>query len=81
MQATLGLGSVILTVAGLGFLGLGVQPPAPELGTLLSEARSYITVAPHMAVFPGLVVAALVLGFNLLGDGLRDALDPHQRSR
>jgi peptide/nickel transport system permease protein len=81
VQATLGLGSVILTVAGLGFLGLGVQPPAPELGTLLSEARAYITVAPHMAIFPGVVVAALVLGFNLLGDGLRDALDPHQRSR
>lgn len=81
VQATLGLGSVILTVAGLGFLGLGVQPPSPELGTLLSEARAYITVAPHMAIFPGVVVAALVLGFNLLGDGLRDALDPHQRSR
>jgi peptide/nickel transport system permease protein len=81
VQATLGLGSVILTVAGLGFLGLGVQPPSPELGTLLSEARAYITIAPHMAIFPGFVVAALVLGFNLLGDGLRDALDPHQRSR
>ena len=81
VQATLGVGGTILTAAGLGFLGLGVQPPTPELGTMLSQARGYMMVAPHMAVFPGLVVAALVLGFNLLGDGLRDALDPHQRSR
>jgi peptide/nickel transport system permease protein len=81
VQATLGIGGTILTAAGLGFLGLGVQPPDPELGTMLSQARGYIIVAPHMAIFPGIVVAALVLGFNLLGDGLRDALDPHQRTR
>jgi peptide/nickel transport system permease protein len=81
VQATLGIGGTILTAAGLGFIGLGVQPPTPELGTMLSQARGYIIVAPHMAIFPGLVVAVLVLGFNLLGDGLRDALDPHQRSR
>lgn len=81
VQATLGIGGTILTAAGLGFLGLGVQPPDPELGTMLSQARNYIIVAPHMAIFPGIVVATLVLGFNLLGDGLRDALDPHQRGQ
>jgi ABC-type dipeptide/oligopeptide/nickel transport system permease subunit len=81
VQATLGVGTTILTAAGLGFLGLGVQPPAPELGAMLSQARAYLMVAAHTAIFPGIVVAFLVLGFNLLGDGLRDALDPHRRNR
>lgn len=81
VQATLGIGGTVLTAAGLGFLGLGVQPPDPEWGTMLSEASNYIMVAPYMAVFPGLAIALLVLGFNLLGDGLSDAFDPRQRNR
>ncbi|HVC32080.1 MAG TPA: ABC transporter permease [Chloroflexota bacterium] len=81
VQATLGIGGTVLTAAGLGFLGLGVQPPDPEWGTMLSEASNYIMVAPYMAVFPGLAIAVLVLGFNLLGDGLSDAFDPRQRNR
>jgi len=80
VSATLSFGSTILTAAGLGFLGLGVQPPAPEWGTMLSSARTFLIIAPHMAIFPGLVVGTLVLGFNLLGDGLRDLLDPTMRN-
>jgi peptide/nickel transport system permease protein len=80
VSATLSFGSTILTAAGLGFLGLGVQPPSPEWGTMLSSARTFLIIAPHMAIFPGLVVGTLVLGFNLLGDGLRDLLDPTMRN-
>ncbi len=76
VQATLNLGTAILTAAGLGFLGLGVQPPTPEWGTMLGEGRNYIFSNPNMATFPGLAIFLAVLGFNLLGDGLRDALDP-----
>ena len=65
----------LLIIAALGFLGIGVQPPAPEWGTMLSEGRSDFQAAPHVMVFPGLVIALLILGFNLLGDGLRDVLD------
>lgn len=79
VQATLNLGTAILVAAGLGFLGLGVRPPTPEWGTMLGEGRSYIFSAWYMATFPGLAIFLAVLGFNLLGDGLRDALDPRLR--
>jgi peptide/nickel transport system permease protein len=79
VQASLGVGTTILTAAALGFLGLGVQPPAPEWGAMLSRGRTYIVSAPHLVAFPGLAIALLVLGFNLVGDGLRDALDPRLR--
>jgi ABC-type dipeptide/oligopeptide/nickel transport system permease subunit len=76
VQATLSLGFAILLAAGLGFLGLGVQPPTPEWGTMLGEGRQYIFRAPGVTTYPGLVIFLAVLGFNLFGDGLRDALDP-----
>jgi peptide/nickel transport system permease protein len=76
IQATLGLGSTLLTAAGLGFLGLGVQQPTPEWGSMLGEGRSYIFSNPNLATFPGIAIFLTVLGFNLAGDGLRDALDP-----
>lgn len=79
VQASLGAGQAILIAAALSFLGLGVQPPAPEWGAMLSRGRTYLTTTPHMVVFPGLAIFTLVLGFNLLGDGLRDALDPRLR--
>jgi ABC-type dipeptide/oligopeptide/nickel transport system permease subunit len=80
VQATLSLGSAILVAAGLGFLGLGVQPPTAEWGAMLGEGRQYIFSAPAMLTFPGLAIFLTVLGFNLLGDGLRDALDPRLRT-
>ena len=76
VQATLNIASAILSAAALGFLGLGAQPPTPEWGTMLSKGRVYLRVAPHVTTFPGLAILLTVLGFNLLGDGLRDALDP-----
>lgn len=76
VYATLGMGTAVLQAAALGFLGLGAQPPTPEWGAMLSEGRQYIQNAPHVAAFPGLAILILVLGFNLLGDGLRDVLDP-----
>jgi ABC-type dipeptide/oligopeptide/nickel transport system permease subunit len=76
VQATLSLGFAILVAAGLGFLGLGVQPPTPEWGTMLGEGRQYIFRAPGLTMYPGLAIFLAVLGFNLFGDGLRDALDP-----
>lgn len=81
VQATLSLGSAILLAAGLGFLGLGVQPPTPEWGTMLGEGRNYIFSNPNMATFPGIAIFVAVLSFNLAGDGLRDALDPRLRKR
>jgi len=81
VQATLSLGSAILLAAGLGFLGLGVQPPTPEWGTMLGEGRNYIFSNPNMATFPGIAIFLTVLAFNMVGDGLRDALDPHLRKR
>jgi len=78
--ATLNIGLTILVAAGLGFLGLGVQPPTPEWGTMLGEGRSYIFNASYMSTFPGLAIFLAVLGFNLAGDGLRDALDPNLRA-
>src|SRR5437016_1761994 len=76
VQGTLGLGATLLTAAGLGFLGLGVQQPTPEWGSMLGEGRSYIFSNPNLATFPGIAIFLTVLGFNLAGDGLRDALDP-----
>jgi len=80
VYATLGMGTAVLQAAALGFLGLGAQPPQPEWGAMLSEGRQYIQIAPHVAAFPGAAILFLVLGFNLFGDGLRDALDPSLRS-
>jgi len=79
--STLYTASAILTAAGLGFLGLGAQAPTPEWGAMLSRGREYLRVAPHVSAFPGLAIFLSVLGFNLLGDGLRDALDPRLRGR
>jgi peptide/nickel transport system permease protein len=76
VQATLGMGAAILSEAALSFLGLGVQPPTPSWGTMLSYGKAHLLDAPHLTVFPGLAIAVLVLGFNFLGDGLRDSLDP-----
>jgi ABC-type dipeptide/oligopeptide/nickel transport system permease subunit len=76
IQATLGIGATILTAAGLGFLGLGVQQPTPEWGAMLGEGRSYIFSNPNLATFPGIAIFLTVLCVNLAGDGLRDALDP-----
>jgi peptide/nickel transport system permease protein len=82
VQATLGMGGAILAEAALSFLGLGVQPPTPSWGTMLSYGRAHMLEAPHLTIFPGLAIAVLVLGFNFLGDGLRDALDPQaQKNR
>lgn len=74
--ATLGVATAILEAAGLSFLGLGAQPPAPEWGAMLAEERNQVFTAPHLVFFPGLAIMITVLGFNLMGDGLRDALDP-----
>jgi peptide/nickel transport system permease protein len=76
VQGTLGIASGILDAAALGFLGLGQQPPDPEWGTMLGDERSSVFNAPHLLIFPGLAIVVTVLAFNLLGDGLRDALDP-----
>lgn len=76
VQATMGVANRILMASSLSFIGLGVQPPAPEWGAMLSGSRQYIRDFPHMVIFPGLAIAVTVLALNLLGDGLRDALDP-----
>lgn len=76
VAATLNLSIVILVEAGLSFLGLGTQPPAPSWGGMISRGRQYMTIAPWLVVFPGLAIMLAVLGFNLLGDGLRETLDP-----
>jgi len=76
---TLGVATAILNAAGLSFLGLGAQPPSPEWGAMLSAGRQYLTRAPWVATFPGIAIALVVLGFNLFGDGIREAIDPTQR--
>ena len=76
VQASLGISTAILDAAALGFLGLGAQPPSPEWGTMLADAREFVLRAWWVVTFPGLAILAAVLAFNLLGDGLRDALDP-----
>jgi peptide/nickel transport system permease protein len=78
VQATLGMAGAIIGEASLSFLGLGVQPPTPSWGTMLNGGRAHILDAPHLTIFPGLAIALLVLGFNFLGDGLRDRLDPRR---
>ena len=70
------IGTSIITAASLSFLGLGAHPPTPEWGAMLNEARSEMMTAPHVAIFPAIAIFVTVLAFNLLGDGLRDALDP-----
>ncbi len=81
VQASLGIGTAILETAALSFLGLGAQPPTPEWGAMLSAERNQVFSAPHLVFFPGLAIMINVLGFNLLGDGLRDALDPRLSKR
>ena len=78
VQATLGMAGAILSEAALSFLGLGVQPPTPSWGTMINGGRVHLLDAPHLTVFPGLFLAVVVLGFNFLGDGLRDAIDPRR---
>lgn len=80
VQSTLHMATAILWAAGLGFLGLGVSPPTAEWGAMLNGGRLYIRVASHVATFPGVMIFVTVLGFNLLGDGLRDALDPRLKT-
>ena len=79
VQATLAIAAAVIAEASLSFLGLGQQPPAPSWGSMLNTAKNYVDNAPWMAVWPGVSIFLLVLSFNLLGDGLRDALDPRQR--
>lgn len=81
VQATMGFASAVLEAAGLSFLGLGAQPPLAEWGAMLSNSLQYITTAPWMILYPGLAIFLTVLGFNLIGDALTDALDPKLRSR
>jgi peptide/nickel transport system permease protein len=79
VQATLAIAAAVIAEASLSFLGLGQQPPAPSWGSMLNTARNYVDQAPWMAIWPGLSIFLLVLSFNLLGDGLRDALDPRHK--
>ena len=81
VQATLGISTAILDAAALGYLGLGAQPPLPEWGTMLADAREFVLRAWWVVTFPGLMILIAVLAFNLIGDGLRDALDPKLRNR
>ncbi|HEY8565133.1 MAG TPA: ABC transporter permease [Beijerinckiaceae bacterium] len=81
VQLTIQLALAILTEAGLSYLGLGVRPPDPSWGRMLADSQTYLAQAPHLAIAPGLAIALAVLGLNLLGDGLRDALDPRLRER
>jgi ABC-type dipeptide/oligopeptide/nickel transport system permease subunit len=78
VQGTLGIATAILDAAALSFLGLGAEPPRPEWGLMLGEEKNSIFSAPHLVIFPGIAIMLTVLGFNLLGDGLRDALDPRE---
>jgi ABC-type dipeptide/oligopeptide/nickel transport system permease subunit len=80
VQGSLQMGTAVLVAAGLGFLGLGVQPPTPEWGGMLGDAKTFIFRTPALSTFPGLAIFFVVVGFNLLGDGLRDVLDPRLRS-
>ena len=81
VQVTLGIASAILSAAGMSFIGLGIQPPQPEWGNMLSSGRDYIRGYSYMTMFPGLAIVITVLSLNLLGDGLRDALDPKLKNR
>ena len=79
VQASLAIASAVIAEASLSFLGLGQQPPDPSWGSMLNTAKNFMETAPWMAVWPGLAIFVMVLSFNLLGDGLRDALDPKHR--
>ena len=80
VQCTMSISQLILQAAGLSFLGMGVQPPAPEWGSLLNSAREFMRTAPHLMIFPGIAIILAAMAFNLIGDGLRDALDPRMKS-
>jgi peptide/nickel transport system permease protein len=80
VQGTLGIATAIIEAAALGFLGMGAQPPEPEWGKMLADSRQFIQLAPWTVIFPGLSIMLTVLGFNLIGDGLRDVLDPRMKS-
>lgn len=80
VQATLAMGSSILTISSLSFMGMGIQPPQPEWGTMLYEGRDLIRTSPYLVIFPGIAIALSVLSLNLLGDGMRDALDPRLKN-
>ena len=80
VQATLGMAGAILSASSLSFLGLGIQPPTPEWGSMLSAARQYIMNYPHMCIFPGVAIMITIFALNMLGDGLRDALDPRLKN-
>ena len=81
VQASLGMAGAVLSEASLSFLGLGIPPPAPSWGTMIEEARNYFANYPHTLFFPGIAIALTVLAFNFIGDGLREYLDPKQRTR
>lgn len=81
VQASLGMAGAVLSEASLSFLGLGIPPPAPSWGTMIEESRQYFAIYPHVLFFPGLAIALTVLAFNFIGDGLREYLDPKQRTR
>jgi peptide/nickel transport system permease protein len=78
--ASLGVGGIIILEAALSFLGLGVRPPTPSWGGILADGRAFILRYPHISIFPGVMIVLTVLAFNFIGDGLRDALDPHERA-
>lgn len=80
IQATMAVSQIILSIAALSYLGLGIQPPAPELGNMLSEGREYMRYSQYIMIFPGLMIALTALSLNLIGDGLRDALDPRLKN-
>ena len=79
VQTTLRLATAILTASGLSFLGLGPQPPTPEWGAMLSTGRNFLTSSPQLVIVPGMAILLVTIAFNLVGDGLRDALDPRVR--
>ncbi len=81
VQSSLGMAGAVLSEASLSFLGLGIPPPAPSWGTMIDEARQFFSIYPHVLFFPGAAIALTVLAFNFLGDGLREYLDPKQRTR
>lgn len=81
VQASLGMAGAVLSEASLSFLGLGIPPPSPSWGTMIEEARQFFSTSPHVLFFPGVAIALTVLAFNFIGDGLREYLDPKQRSR
>ena len=76
VQATMSVGAAIISAAGISFVGMGIQAPAPEWGAMLNDAKAFMTMYPYMVVFPGVAIGLTALSLNLMGDGLRDALDP-----